>query len=676
MKKLIFVCLLMTTSIASYSQNYYRSKKSGNYNSTSTWESSSDSSTWISSTTYPNGVSKNVVIQSGHTITTPSPSTINVKNLTVNGSFTLANGIGSPKNLIINGELINNGVLNHNYSKVTFSGSTDNNISGSQTTLFYIISIDKSSNNTINVKSNVLLEEMLTFGTTSTNILNVVSPNNFTFLSNSTKTAHIDILSSPLPVMSGNYTVQRFFPAQVGRYLFMLGTPLANVTVSMLQPTSFDVNNYPTNGIFITGPFIGTNVDNGTGMNISNYSAASYSPTTGLYSGYPVSSNTEILTQGKGYRFSVRDGGSSINTTVNKLLSVKGVPTIGDFTFTGLVNGLNTKPFASGTLTGINAPITGGWNLVSNPYVSDISIDLSNNWVLNDMSQTAYIYDAANRNFLPCASGVPTENCIISQFQGFFVQATGNSPSLTINETAKINDQNISNVFRIANTSEKLNYFGITLSNNLSYDKTYIRFKNGSVVGNDIYDGYKLGVNDKHSLTQTSIYSKYDSIYYDVNSKSNNFFIDTTEIYVQSVASNYTLDFSDINNLELGYNISLYDKYLKKLTNVSSTSLYDFTINHDSSSFGNRFQVIVENQITPINDKSIQKSISVSPNPFKTTLSINTQFIGDINVIITDIVGNIVYSGSDRLFTPNVSEGVYIIKVYYDNKIFTDKLIK
>lgn len=659
-------------TLTAFSQNYYRSKKNGAYNASSTWESSIDSSTWITSTNFPNGITKNVVIQSGHIITPTTSSTINVKNLTINGSLTLGLGIGTPKSFIINGEFINNGTFNHNYSSVIFSGST-NNISGSSTSTFYILKIDKSTNNTVNVTSNIELIELLTFGTLATNTLNV-STGSFKFLSNTTATAHIDILSSPLPVMLGNYTIQRFFPAQNGRYLFMIGVPISNSTVSMLQPTTFDGSGYPTNGIYITGMFTGTNT--GSGMT-TNPSGAKYNPNTGLYYPYPTSSNTETLNQGEGYRFSVRDGGSSVLTTVEKILTVTGNPYVGDFTFQNLVNGIGTKPFASGTLTGINAPITGGWNLISNPYVSDISIDLTSNWTLSNVSQTAYIYDAATRNFLPCASGVPSENCIVSSFQGIWIQANGTNPSLTINEGAKISDQNTLNNLRIAQKN-KLNYFGIKLSNSTSSNKTYIRYKDGSSLKNDNFDGYKLGVNNDSSITQIAVYTKYDSIYYDVNSKPLNFVTDTTELYVIASLGTNRLDFTDVNNLENGYDINLYDKYTKTLTNVSTNSIYDFTINTDSTSYRNRFQVIVNNKTTSIIDNKLSNDISVYPNPFINKINIHTTSNENFNVVITDILGKDVYKGNNtkHINTNNLNSGVYFVKVSYNDKTYTEKLIK
>ncbi len=54
----------------SFSQSYYRTKKSGAYNSTSTWEMSNDSITWAAATSYPNSVNART-INSSNTVITP-----------------------------------------------------------------------------------------------------------------------------------------------------------------------------------------------------------------------------------------------------------------------------------------------------------------------------------------------------------------------------------------------------------------------------------------------------------------------------------------------------------------------------------------------------------------------------------------------------------------------------
>ncbi|MFA9391982.1 MAG: hypothetical protein ACERKD_19390 [Prolixibacteraceae bacterium] len=63
----------------------FRSKGSGDWASTSTWESSSDGTTWVNATSTPTSAATSILIQSGHTVYTSS--TPSYTNLIVNGTY-------------------------------------------------------------------------------------------------------------------------------------------------------------------------------------------------------------------------------------------------------------------------------------------------------------------------------------------------------------------------------------------------------------------------------------------------------------------------------------------------------------------------------------------------------------------------------------------------------------
>ena len=422
------------------------------------------------------------------------------RNLTIGSGASVT--ITSTNVLTINGNFTNNGTFTANSSVVTFAGSTTQTISGTSTSAFYSIKVDKTSTSALTVSNNVTLAEKLSFGTNISNnlVINNGGGGSFTFLSTVASSAHIDVLAAPLPTITGSFTCQRYFPAENGRYNFMLGVPVTNASVSALQPTVFDGSGNPTNGLYMTGPFTGANT--GNGLSLLSFTMFDYKESSGLYTGYPVNGGnvTAPLVFGNGYRVSVRDGGSA-PTTVAKTLSVTGtLVTPGAYTYSGLTYVATTKPFASGTLTGISAPVNGGWNLLSNPYMSDISIDMSNGsyWTKSNISTTSYIYNAASRSFGSCASGVPTGNCTIPAFQAFFVQANAASPTLKINEAAKVSASNTTSIRRVAQ-SDVLNYLGIKLSSSATntVESTYIRYTQGATYAHDDFDGLKLGATNR-----------------------------------------------------------------------------------------------------------------------------------------------------------------------------------
>ena len=609
-------------------------------------------------------------------------------------TFTILNGgtatVSGSNILNVYGDWVNNGTFVPNTSTVVLTGATPSAVSGTATTNFSVLKVDKTSASTVTVSGPVFLQDKLTFGTNAVNTLavNNAGGGSFTFKSDAISTAHVDVLSTVTkPIFSGNFTCQKYLPAQNGRHNFMLGAPVSNAFVSAFQPTTFDGSGYPTNGFLITGPFTGTST--GTGLVTFANSSFAYNPSTGSYSGYPVSGGdiaASALTPGQGYRFSVRDDAFS-QTTVVKTLAVTGalVPA-GAFTFTGLVNGANTKPFSSSVLPGSSS--VGGWNLISNPYMSDISIDLSSStfWTKTNMSNSSYVYDAATRGYLTCASGVGT--CTVPAFQGFFVQATG-APALAINEAAKVTTTNNTALHRVAQTTDALNYLGITLTSSVSAEvnKTYIRYINGAAYGYDSFDGFKLGATKRNALSGIGVYSEgIDGEFYDVNAKPHDFVVDTTELLVKVPAGAAQLDFSDITNLEAGYDIALYDKLTKTLTDVTANPVYDFAVSTDSNSSGPRFQVIFNNRVASVADHILDGvSVDLYPNPtvYSNVKLVIGNYSGKVDVKLYDLLGNLVYTTQaivDQKLTlpltlPHIAGGVYTLKVDGNNVTSVKKLI-
>jgi len=99
---------------ASLASHYFRSKQTGNWNQTTTWESSPDQVTWINATLVPTSTSSGILIQTGHNVTigtsgiTLDQTTVQAgATLTYQGtgvSYTLADGAGD--DLTIDGEYV------------------------------------------------------------------------------------------------------------------------------------------------------------------------------------------------------------------------------------------------------------------------------------------------------------------------------------------------------------------------------------------------------------------------------------------------------------------------------------------------------------------------------------------------------------------------------------------
>lgn len=471
----------------------------------------------------------------------------------------------------------------------------------------------------------------------------------------------------------------------------MLGVPVTNISVSALQPTTFDGSASPTNGIYISGPFTGSNT--GKGLNLLNFTMFDYNESTGLYTGYPVNGGnvSAPLVLGNGYRVFVRDGGNE-PTVIVKTLSVKGtLVAAGPYTYTGLVNVAGTKPFSSTALP--TASTAGGWNLISNPYMSEISIDMSNGsfWTKSNISNTSYIYNGASRDFSACASGVPTGNCKVAAFQAFFVKSTG-SPALTIKEAAKVSATNTTNISRVAQSSV-LNYLGIKLTsaNSATVGRTYIRFTKGADYAHDEFDGMKLGATNRTYITDLGVYSKAaDNQFYDVNAKPYDFLTDTTELNVKLPTGKATLDFSDVANLESGYSVSLYDKYISTLSDMNANPAYNFTVSADSNSSGPRFQVIFNRTsvVTNLDEASGRTSaMVVYPSPTSAN-NFHVAAYGMSNaadMYVYDLTGRVIYSAKLKVSEGKISQmfdltnllapGVYTTVVKSGGNTYNQKVL-
>jgi hypothetical protein len=79
-----------------------------------------------------------------------------------------------------------------------------------------------------------------------------------------------------------------------------------------------------------------------------------------------------------------------------------------------------------------------GWNLVGNPYLATIDWDNTSGWSRTNMDGSIYIWDAQDAEFKTWNGSTGSlGNGLIKPFQGFWVKANDDSPSLEVNQAAK-----------------------------------------------------------------------------------------------------------------------------------------------------------------------------------------------------------------------------------------------
>lgn len=115
MKILILIFIAISCSSV-WSQNYYRSIATGNWNALATWQQSADNATWVAATVVPGTTNaRNVTIQAAHTVTLTAAVSITPQLagvITVDGVFNISGGNFT----IVDGtaaiDFVNNGTVN------------------------------------------------------------------------------------------------------------------------------------------------------------------------------------------------------------------------------------------------------------------------------------------------------------------------------------------------------------------------------------------------------------------------------------------------------------------------------------------------------------------------------------------------------------------------------------
>jgi hypothetical protein len=308
-----------------------------------------------------------------------------------------------------------------------------------------------------------------------------------------------------------------------------------------------------------------------------------------------------------------------------------------------------------------------GWNLVMNPHLSAVS--LSGFVFGSNVQQTVVIWNPVTNSYqytgqLGGLTGVTLNNSItpIASGQAFFVKCTAPS-TLTIPQSAKATTSG--SFFRTATEQSSPNALEIRIKNVISeFDATLFQFVDGSEYGYETaYDASKVmnpGLN---------VYTKINGDNYAINAIPSG---DESVIvglgYSTGMPGIHGFQFDGLNILN-GYNqVYLRDLMNGTITEITSSDTYTF--NTESGEFGDRFEIIFTNSVTAIEDIKVNESVKIYPNPvFSDEVTVNTlDNSGDINVVVTDIIGRVVtnktFNGGEEIkFNKPSRSGQYFVKV-------------
>jgi hypothetical protein len=379
-------------------------------------------------------------------------------------------------------------------------------------------------------------------------------------------------------------------------------------------------------------------------------------------------STTDTMVCGKGYNVFVRGNrnqGCSLLTQPNTIpddviLKATGFVKTGDFTFSLSYNPSNGD----------------GWNLLGNPYPSEIDWDAATGWTKSMVGNTIYVYNPSQQNFAAYNSssgGVNGGARYIPSGTAFFVKATGtNAQGLNLSCTEMVKS---THGFSPLLKQNKLQKIAISLMDNLgATDETILSF---SPEANDEFDNAtdilkwkNPGNLNVYSLTPNGISCALNQRKQITESEEKNIplaiFTSDTGWFQMNLQS---------FGLPYFYEVYILDNYLSKEYLVTDLhQSISFQVNVDSNSFGlNRFSIKIANKrphssgfgstTTP------QERFMVYPNPFQNILDWNgTQ---EASIDLMEIGGKILLH-KEVLPTGEINlgefkDGVYLLRVQFNS---------
>lgn len=520
----------------------------------STWTGASGND-WNNPFNWSNGVPDSVKIAY---LSPVSTLPLLNSNITV-GSFRIdsATILLNTGNLVVAGNLENNG---------TIRGSGEVLLRGNNTQVIYgsgsleNLTLDNTSGATVESEAGMVYITgtlSLLNGTFGTNGL-------LTIVSGADGTGRIANIDSARSDISGNVTVQRYVPAVVRRS-------------RMLSPSvsNFNYSQY-IDDMFISGA---GGVNNGFDASPSNGTTIyTYQETTGG--------------TGRGWK-AISKISDTLNPALGSLVFVRGDRTLNNWAVSPfpqqneLTIDYTNQPISKGTIsplityTNTNTSADDGWNMVGNPYPSQIDW---NSVPKTNLSPFYYSLDPQSGSYVADHG----ENLIASG-QAFFIQAIAADPGITFIEGCKATTTPVS-YFKTANTVITASM----IKDSFNSDLLKIVFATGAQQDyNPMEDAIKMTnsvINFASLVNHDSVQLQYNKIPHLSNT------CDTIKLYAMAASGSYSLRFSGIADVDADYSVQLFDAFTNNTQNLRSNAVYTFSITGNAASKGNdRFKLIFTN---------------------------------------------------------------------------------
>jgi hypothetical protein len=591
---------------------------------------------------------------------------------TFTGTFRTTNGTlnGGSSTLNISGTTaVTGGSFTASTSTVNFSAA------GSQTIYplnYYNLSISTSGTKTITAATTVSNELDVNAGTLATGGF-------LTLTSTASSTAR---LGTATGTITGDVTVERFIPGGADKRKWRFLSSPVNVSGSIALSQLID-------NILITAPAgsaAGFDVNPLNPTNTASLRTYNEATSGSSNNGWTDPTNiTNTITTGKGMEVFVRGSRSLTDPYLNW--------TTPDDVTIDYVGALNTGTISPAiTYTPSVGGAADGFNLVGNPYASAINFDTTG-WTLTNVDNKFWSYNPNTSSYgiydAILHSGTNSITKYIASGQAFFIRANAASPVITFTEAIKVAATG-NNYFK-GNASQGTHpILRIKISNDsLNADEALIVLdESASCNTGDVHDAGKL-FNDALNIYTVSD----DQSNLTINALPCIKNVDTIKVSVFSyngssiMTTPHHFDFSGMLSFPSTKYIYLKDEYTNTLTNLNSTSSYDFNITADAASWGNtRFKLLFANSSLGLNTNKVTNSIELFPNPASTEINLkfNTNSRDDqMNYQVIDLLGKVIIEGTTdvinqiaKINIELIPSGQYILRSTTNSTTNTIRFVK
>jgi hypothetical protein len=588
-------------------------------NAVNTWMGTT-SSAWAAGSNWCGGAaptsSKDVTIP-GNAVNMPLVSTaVNVRNITINASARV--NVSAAGTLNIYGNYTNNGTY-YDLGTTAFVGSGAQSINGIADSLNNL-TIQNSAGVTINAATYVKKYLTLMTGALTTNDKLTVD------------IYFGAILGIGTGSITGNVTVVRTIWSDKWHYI---SSPLNGKTVAdwnTIVPVKF-------------------------GANANLY----------FYDETNTSSNQAI-------------GWSAIGSTATPINSMKGYSLYfprgiykTNFSITGGYTHTQTYTNAALSNTASGVPSSDGWNLVGNPYPSEIDWDAVSGWTKIGLDNSIYFFDQVNNRYASYASGTNPVSInggtrYIPSMQGFYVKVT-NPGTGTLGMTKNVRSAVVNrDNWRVASEQQMIR---LTATSGNFSDETVVRLHDEATDAFDSqWDAYKL----MNTGSTPNISTALSGTNFSINSISSSTLEKTIPVkLIANVAGIYSIT-ADITGFEGSAFFELEDKALAVHHNLSADPVYTVTLAAGDTT--TRLFLHYKNtssalDVTDTKDGLSNEGLSITAYQQQISINFNQQMPSEASVYVCDVIGNRIFtlentdssSGRIECTLPSASNGVYLVKV-------------